>query len=258
MLEVSTPEITAWVGRYLWPFFRIAGFMAVAPIFGANFVARRVRLLLAVAVTLVIVPVLPPVPRMDPLAVEHILLILNQVLIGICMGFILQVFVQVFVLAGQVIGMKMGLGFALMNDPANGVSVAVLSQFYLMMVSLLFLASNGHLVALEVVAESFYTIPVNVKGLTQDDIAMIPLWGSWMFAGATLMAMPAIVALTIINMAFGVMSRAAPQLNVFALGFAFTLVLGIAVTWVTQTNTLTLYQVFVGDALQFMRLIIKA
>ena len=79
-----------------------------------------------------------------------------------------------------------------------------------------------------------------------------------MFAGATLMAMPAIVALTIINMAFGVMSRAAPQLNVFALGFAFTLVLGIAVTWVTQTNTLTLYQVFVGDALQFMRLIIKA
>lgn len=177
MLEISTPEITAWVGRYMWPMFRISGFMLAAPFFGANFVPQRIRLLLAFAVSIMIAPILPPVPRMDPLAMEHLLLILNQVLIGVCLGFVLQLLTQLFVLAGQVISMKMGLGFAMMNDPSNGVSVAVVSQFYLLMVTLIFLASNGHLVAIEILVESFYTIPVNVKGLTVEDLRLIPLWG---------------------------------------------------------------------------------
>lgn len=258
MIEVSTPEITAWVGRYMWPMFRIAGFMLAAPFFGANFVPTRVRLLLAFVITIMVTPVLPEVPRMDPLAMEHLLLIMHQVLIGLCLGFVLQLLTQLFVVAGQVIGMKMGLGFAMMNDPANGVSVAVVSQFYLMMVTLLFISTNGHLVVLEVLIESFYTIPVNVKGLTVEDLRLIPLWGSWMFAGAVLIALPAIVALTVVNMAFGVMSRAAPQMNMFALGFPFTLVFGFLVMWVSQVNVLALYQTFVSDALMFMRLIIKA
>jgi len=258
MLEVSTPEITAWVGRYMWPMFRIAGFVLAAPFFGANFVPRRIKMLFAFVLTILIAPVLPPVPRMDPLAAEHFLLILNQVLIGVAMGFVLQVLMQLFVVAGQVISMKMGLGFAMMNDPANGVSVAVLSQFYLMMLTLLFIASNGHLVVIEVVVESFYTIPVNVHGLTVEDLRLIPLWGSWMFAGAVLMSLPAIVALTVVNMAFGVMSRAAPQMNMFALGFPITLVFGLFVIWATQINVLVLYQGFVSDVLQFMRLIVKA
>jgi flagellar biosynthetic protein FliR len=258
MLEISTPEITAWVGRYMWPMFRISGFMLAAPFFGANFVPQRIRLLLAFAVSIMIAPILPPVPRMDPLAMEHLLLILNQVLIGVCLGFVLQLLTQLFVLAGQVISMKMGLGFAMMNDPSNGVSVAVVSQFYLLMVTLIFLASNGHLVAIEILVESFYTIPVNVKGLTVEDLRLIPLWGSWMFAGAVLMSLPAIVALTIVNMAFGVMSRAAPQMNMFALGFPLTLIFGLFVMWVTQANISTLYLIFVTDVLEFMRLIIKA
>lgn len=258
MIEVSTPEITAWVGRYMWPMFRISGFLMAAPFFGANFVPTRIRLLLALVITIVVAPILPPVPRMDPLAMEHILLILNQTLIGVCLGFLLQIFMQLFVISGQVIGMKMGLGFAMMNDPANGVSVPVISQFYLMMVTVMFLASNGHLVAIEILVESFYTIPVNVKGLDVEDLHLIPLWGSWMMAGALLMSLPAVVALTIVNMAFGVMSRAAPQMNVFALGFPVALILGLFVMWVTQINMLALYQTFVADTLQFMRLLVKA
>jgi flagellar biosynthetic protein FliR len=126
------------------------------------------------------------------------------------------------------------------------------------MVTLLFLSSNGHLVAIEVLVESFYTIPVNVKGLSIEDLHLIPLWGSWMMAAAVLMALPAVVALTIVNLAFGVMSRAAPQMNVFALGFPTALILGFFVMWVTQINMLALYQSLIGDTLQFMRVLIKA
>ena len=134
--------------------------------------------------------------------------------------------------AGQFMGMQMGLGFAMMADPVNGVQVTAWSQFYLLLVSLVFLAVNGHLLMLEIVIRGFELYPTGI-GIPAGELAeRIVGLGSWMFVGGVLVALPAVTALLIVNLAFGVMSRSAPQLNVFSLGFPFSIVFGAVIMWV--------------------------
>ncbi len=144
-----------------------------------------------------------------------------------------MVFFQLFTVAGQIIAMQMGMGFASMVDPTNGVSVTVISQFFLMMVSLTFVAMNGHLVVLEVLIEGFLRSPTSIDGGLPQLSWQIASLGSWMFGGAVLIALPAVTSLLVVNLAFGVMTRAAPQLNIFSIGFPLSLLFGLVIVWVT-------------------------
>ena len=123
MLELSNEQIGGWVGQFLLPLFRIAAMFMVMPIIGTQLVPMRVRLYLALAVSVLLVPTLPPLPQVDALSLRSLLLIAEQVLIGAMFGFVLQLFFHLFAVAGQIIAMQMGLGFASMVDPTNGVSV---------------------------------------------------------------------------------------------------------------------------------------
>ena len=138
MLELSSAQIAGWISAFLLPLFRIAALLMVMPIIGTQLVPQRVRLYMALAITLMLVPVLPAMPQVDALSLRSIILIAEQVLIGAMLGFSLQLFFHIFVFAGQFISMQMGLGFASMMDPATGVSVPVLGQFLLTLVTLLF------------------------------------------------------------------------------------------------------------------------
>lgn len=218
---------------YLWPLFRVLALVAMAPVFGAQSVPVRIRVGFSVALTLVIAPVLPPVPVVDPLSSAGLMIVIQQVLIGLAMGFSLKLVFGAFVMAGQLIGQSMGLGFASMVDPLNGIQVPVVSQFYQVLVTLIFLGFNGHLVLLEVLADSFRTLPVGPNGLAMSGVWDLVIWGGQMFSGAVLISLPAVTALLVANIAFGVMTRASPQLNIFAIGFPITLLLGIVVMLVT-------------------------
>lgn len=229
MLELSDAQISSWVGQFLLPLFRIAAMLMVMPIIGTQLVPTRVRLYLALAITIVLVPVLPPMPQVDALNLRSLLLILEQVLIGAMFGFILQLFFHLFAVAGQIIAMQMGLGFASpWCNLTNGVSVPVLGQFMLMLVTLLFLAINGHLVALEILAESFVTLPYG-QGFMVNHYWTLAGKLSWVIGAGLLLTLPAVTALLVINLAFGVMTRAAPQLNIFSIGFPLTLALGLVI-----------------------------
>ena len=252
MLELSNEQIGAWVGSFLLPLFRIASLLMVMPIIGTQLVPVRVRLYLAMAIALVLVPTLPPMPVIDALTVRSLMLIAQEVLIGVMLGFTLQLFFHLFSVAGQIIAVQMGLGFASMVDPSNGVSVPVLGQFLLMLVTLLFLAMNGHLVVLEVLAESFVTLPVG-EGLLLDHYWSIAGKLSWVVAAGLLISLPIVTALLVVNLAFGVMTRAAPQLNIFSIGFPLTLVLGLFIFWVGLADFLAHFQEFSADALQQLR-----
>ncbi len=249
MLELSDAQISSWVGQFLLPLFRIAAMLMVMPIIGTQLVPTRVRLYLALGITIVLVPVLPPMPQVDALNLRTLLLILEQVLIGAMFGFILQLFFHLFAVAGQIIAMQMGLGFASMVDPANGVSVPVLGQFMLMLVTLLFLAINGHLVALEILAESFVTLPYG-QGLMVNHYWTLAGKLSWVIGAGLLLTLPAVTALLVINLAFGVMTRAAPQLNIFSIGFPLTLALGLVIYWVSLADFGSLFQALASEALQ--------
>jgi flagellar biosynthetic protein FliR len=228
-MTLTMAEITSWVGSFLWPFFRIGAMLMVAPITSANYVPVRVRLMLGVAITLVVVPLLPAPPMVTPFSLPALSIVLQQILIGVSMGFALMLVFNTIVTGGQMIAMQMGLGFASMVDPQNGTQVPVLSQLYLMMTTLLFLVLDGHLMLIRLLVESFQLLPVGEVGIDRDAFRAIADWGSQMFAGALWLALPALASLLVVNIAFGVMARAAPQLNIFAIGFPVAMIMGYVV-----------------------------
>ncbi|MFK8333088.1 flagellar biosynthetic protein FliR [Pseudomonas sp. BJa5] len=257
MLELTDTQIGTWVASFILPLFRVAAVLMTMPVFGTTLVSARIRLYFAVAITVVIVPALPPLPEVHALDLSALLLIAEQVIIGALMGLSLQLLFQVFVVAGQIVAIQMGMGFASMVDPANGVNVAVVSQFLTMLVTLLFLAMNGHLVVFEVLTESFTTLPIGGGLLVNHFWALAGRLG-WVFGAALLLVLPVIAALLVVNIAFGVMTRAAPQLNIFSIGFPLTLVLGLLIFWVGLADVLPHYQSLATEALQWLRELARA
>ncbi|QBF25878.1 flagellar type III secretion system protein FliR [Pseudomonas tructae] len=257
MLELTDAQIGTWVASFILPLFRVIAVLMTMPIFGTSLLPARIRLYLAVAITVVIVPGLPPMPEVHALDLSALLLIAEQIIIGALLGLSLQLFFQAFVIAGQLVATQMGMAFASMVDPANGVSTAVISQFLTMLVTLLFLSMNGHLVVFEVLTESFTTLPVG-KGLVVNHFWELAGRMSWVLGAALLLVLPAVTALLVVNVAFGVMTRAAPQLNIFAIGFPLTLVLGLGIFWVGLAEILPHYQALASEALQWLRELARA
>ena len=220
MIAITSIELSGLIGSLMWPFIRISAMLMAAPVFGARMVPVRVRLALAVTLAWILSPtVYPDVAVIDPISAEGLMVGAQQVMIGLAMGFTLQMVFSAMVIAAQSMAMGMGLGFATAVDPQNGVQVPVIAQYYLTLATLIFLAMNGHLLIIQVLVDSFQSLPVSLEGLTREGLWELVNWGGRMFAGAVMIALTAMTSLLIINLAFGVMSRAAPQLNIFGVGF---------------------------------------
>ncbi len=233
---ITDQAIAAFVQQYFLPFARIAMMFMVMPVIGSRVVSPRVRLALAALLTIVVVPLLPEFSAPPALSLQALLLIFKELAIGALLGFTFQIVFQLFVLSGQYIAMKMGLGFAMMNDPTNGVQTTVISQFFLILTTVMFVVVNGHLYLISLITESFQTLPVGSAAFNSDKFIALVNLASWMFASALVFALPVMTSLLFINIAFGIMSRAAPQLNIFAVGFPFTLVCGLALIWLGLAN----------------------
>ncbi|MGH1472215.1 MAG: flagellar biosynthetic protein FliR [Cellvibrionaceae bacterium] len=256
MMYFTDQELLAFIGHYFFPFCRIGAFFLAVPIIGTQLVSARIRVVLSIMVTMLVAPLIPNSVIIPGLNLQTLIVVMQQIIIGIAMGFIVQIVFQLFVLAGQFIAMKIGLGFASMNDPSSGVTVTVISQFYMMTSTLLFLSLNGHLILVEVLTKSFSALPMSLSGLSQTGLMEIVSMGSWMFESALVVALPVLTSLLVVNIAFGVMSRSAPQMNVFAVGFPITLVFGLLLLWFSFTSFLPNYQTLVNEGLLKLNMII--
>lgn len=228
-MEVNAAEASAFVGSLMWPFMRISAMLMAIPVVGTRLVSVRIRVVLAMLIAFVAMPLIPEVPAVDPLSVAGLTISIQQVLIGLAMGFILQMVLAALTIAGEAISMTMGLGFASMVDPANGVNVPVLSQFFLIMGTLLFLVLGGHLMIIQLVVSSFQSLPITGEGIPRDSFWVLISFASQMFIGAVWVALPAMISILVITMAMGVMTRAAPQLNIFSVGFPVTMLVGFII-----------------------------
>lgn len=237
LITLPLADLPHLVALWLWPFCRIAGLVALAPVFGNAGVPLRVRLAVALALTVVIAPIAGPVPRVDPLSVAGVLVTATQFLIGVALGFALQLVFATLTLAGQQISTLMGLGFAVVNDPQSGVQVAAVGQFYYLLATLVYLGLNGHLVAIAVLAHSFVTLPIGAS-LGAPALLHLVRGAGWIFSAAVVLALPASAALLLVNLAFGVMSRAAPQLNILSVGFPVSVLFGLLVMLYTLPGIL--------------------
>jgi len=246
-------EITAWVGSFLWPLFRIGALVLAAPIFSASSVPVKIRVGLALMLTLAVAPLVPTPPAVELFSLASLAIIVQQILIGATLGFTLQLVFAAIITGGQVVAMQMGLGFAQMVDPQNGLQVPVLSQFYLMMATLVFLALNGHLILVDVLVGSFQTMPISANGLLPEDFWQLARWGSYVFGGAVSMAIPTIAALLIVNISFGVMNRSAPQLNIFGIGFPVMMLFGFAIIFVTLPSVVPQFSDLVVSNVSMLR-----
>lgn len=234
----SEQQIMLWASSFFWPLLRISSMFVAIPVFSSRFIPSQIIVGAALAITFFTIPLLPKQPAIEVLSHEGLMTGVQQILIGLIMGFVLQLVFSAVIFAGQAIAYSMGLGFASMVDPATGVSVPVISQFYLVLSTLLFLVLGGHLVLIEMLIESFQTLPIGIEGIERSDLWSVIAWSSRLFAAGLLMALPAMTALLMVNIAFGVVTKAAPQLNIFAVGFPITLVLGALLMWVTVPSVM--------------------
>ena len=229
MLTLAPGQLESTLAQYFWPFARIGACLMVAPGFGAHFVPPRLRIVLAVALTLLVAPSITPPSGIVLLSISGFIITLQQVLIGLAAGFALQTVFDSLAMGGQLLANSMGLSFAFNVDPQHGASTPVVGQLYMLLVMLTFLALNGHLALLQALMDGFKTLPVSTDGLSATSMWSLVGWGRYLFEGALAVALPGMTALLIVNLGFGVMSRAAPSLNMFAVGFPITLVFGVVI-----------------------------
>jgi len=233
-IEIAIGPMIETLSVYIWPFVRIGAFLMVMPLIGGHFVPMKVRLLLAIVLTIAIAPAVPATVTQDVLSAVGLVTMIQEIGIGVVMGFLVQLVFDAIALGGQVIGMSMGLGFAVFLDRERGVNVPVLGQLFLMLGMLVFLSLDGHLSMIQLLAQSFHAWPIATSPLTVPVVAELLAWSSNLFIFALKIALPAITALLVVNLSFGVMSRAAPTLNLFAVGFPVAMLLGFAVIFLNM------------------------
>jgi flagellar biosynthetic protein FliR len=251
VIELAT--LQHWLGLLFWPFVRIGACLMVAPVFGASYVPPRLRLILAGALTLAVAPLLPAITDVPLLSAAGALVTLQQLLIGAALGFALQMVFDALALGGQLLANGMGLGFAFNLDPLRGVTTPALGQLYVVLGTLTFLALDGHLALVSTLVDSFKGLPIGESGLDPARLRGLADWGSMLFSGALRIALPGVTALLVINLAFGVMSRAAPALNLFAVGLPVTLIFGLSIVTFGMPAIGTAFTSLLNEAFTFMR-----
>lgn len=226
MISITSAQLDLWVASFIYPLTRILALAATAPFLSNAAMPRRVRLMLGIALTIGIAPILPPMPPVPPASGQGLWILSQQVLIGVGMGVSMRLIFTAIDMASAIIAFQMGLGFATFYDPQSTSQTSVVSNFMTLLASLLFLSFNGHLIYFSVLAHSFTAIPISATSLEPSSWYFLASLGSKIFSTGLLLSLPLIVVLMITNLALGTLNRAAPQLNLFAIGFPITLSLG--------------------------------
>ena len=228
MIHFTSTQIETWIGAFFWPFVRVLAMLSLAPVFSMGSLPTMVRVGLAVLIAVAIAPALPAMPPVQFGTATAWMLLLQQLLVGGAIGLSMTLILSAVMFAGSVIGLQMGMGFATLFDPVQGVQVTSLASFLNMVTMLLFLAVNGHLVLLAVIARSFTLLPVapNLGLAAQTWLTLAQQGGSAIFSLGLALAAPVIGVLLIANLGLGVLTKLAPQLNLFAVGFPMFFIMG--------------------------------
>jgi len=227
VISVTEAQLTDWLSPILWPFFRILAVFTAAPIFSSRAFPVRARIGLAFLIALAAQASLTNQQVIGINSPDAFGAVLQQVGVGLAIGFAVRLVFSVFELAGQVVGFQMGLGFAAFFDPSTSAQSSAMGRFYANIAALMFLAVNAHVVVLMAVIRSFEAFPVDQNFLSALQKMQLHTLGAELFASALWIALPVIGMLMFANLALGIVSRVAPQMNIFSVGFPVTLAVGL-------------------------------
>ena len=251
-MTLDVAWLLPWLDRFLWALARVSGLCLLAPVFGASVIPMRVRLGMVVVLSLVLAPLAHAAPP-DVLSAAGMLGLAGQLAIGAATGFVLKLVFDAVQFGGGLVGQSMSLGFAEVVDPQAGGSANVLGQFYLVLVTLLFLAMDGHLRLIALLADSFTSLPPGGPALDANGLHAVLAFGVQLFGGAVRVALPAMTSLLVVNIGFAAISRAAPSMNLFAVGFPITVSLGFIALWLSLRSLPGAFDALQGDAWTLMR-----
>lgn len=254
MISFSTADINLWIAGLLWPMTRILALLASAPLFGNSAIPASVKICLGTLLAMVIALVVPLQPAADPLSLAGLLIVVQEMLIGLAMGFSIRIVFAAVEMAGEISSLTMGLGFATFFDPGTQGRSSAISQFLALVTTMLFLAVNAHLVLLSALVESFYSLPVSASPVYGGGFKQLADWGGRIFSTGVQLSLPIVAALLITNVALGILTRAAPQLNLFGIGFPITLGVGLLVVAMTLPYLATPVQNWFLDGIERARL----
>ena len=227
MISFSEAELIAWLSPLFWPFIRVLALFSAMPVLGQRSVPVRVRVGLAFLIVVAAQASLPPMPQValdSPLA---FMLIVQNVLVGLTLGFAVRAVFAAVEFAGELIGLQMGLNYAGFFDPASGGQGTATARFFSTVVALLFIVTNGHLLVIAAVVQSFHAFPVAPEPFAFLRALQPQTWGAEVFALGLWIALPLVAMILFVNLVLGIISRVAPQMNVFAIGFPVTLGVGL-------------------------------
>jgi flagellar biosynthetic protein FliR len=251
MISFTSAQLDAWLAMLVFPLTRILAMIASSPIFGSKQVPARVKIGLSVMLAIVVAPTIPAMPPVAIGSPQGLLIMVQQIIIGVALGFAMRLIFTAVEMAGEMAGLQMGLGFASFFDPINAVHSPIVAQWIGLIAALAFLATDGHLYMLSALAESFQTLPIGLalSGKGFHDIAN---WGGNIFAYALQISLPILAALLITNIGLGILTRAAPQLNLFAVGFPVTLAVGFIVLLLSMPYFIPLLDRLIHEGLGTM------
>ena len=227
MISFTEAQLLAWITPLLWPFIRALALFSALPMLGTRSVPARVRVALSALIVLCAQPALPPMPQValdTPLA---FMLVVQQVLIGVTIGFAVRVVFAAVEYAGELIGLQMGLNFAMFFDPVTNNQATTTSRLFNTTVSWLFIVANGHLLVVMSLVDSFTAFPVGPEPFAFLRRTLPHQWGAEVFATGLWIALPLVAMMVFVNLVLGVISRVAPQLSLFSVGFPITIGLGL-------------------------------
>ena len=233
-MEILVAEVVDLFYSLIWPMIRISAFLLTAPFFSIRAVSVRIRVLLAVLLTWMVYP-LTDWPLLDPFSAIGLREAFLQVFIGALMGLLLQIVNAALIIGGQAISASMGLSMANMVDPNMG-NVPVIAQFLIICSTLIFVGLGGHVIVISLLLESFQVLPIGQVVQVKSLMALTIEWSSMMFLGAVMIGLPLMSSLLFINIGLGVITRAAPALNIFAVGFPAMILAGIVLLSLSMTS----------------------
>ncbi len=235
---------------------RVGGIFTLAPIFGNQNVSKMVRITIAVALTLIFVPMISYEPK-DLNMVTFFVLIVKETLVGVLMGFLATMMFTAIVMAGAYIDLAIGLSFAQQVDPLTKAPTAVMGMVLNLVATLVFLGVNGHHVMIRGLAESFDIIPIGKAVFTPEAAnGLLVIFGALIMA-ALKIAAPLIGVIFIVDIALGILARTVPQMNIFSIGFAMKLIVGLGVMIIilpaTSTVMVALFSGLHRDLMMLLR-----
>lgn len=228
MLTFSSAQLMEWAGLYMWPFLRMLALFMAAPIFSDRAVPMRLKLGLGICFAILVAPTLPAQQQIPLDSTQAIGLAVQQIMIGLSLGFVVRLTMAAIEMAGELIGLQMGLSFAGFFNPQNQGDGTAVGSWLGVVAMLIFLSINGHLLMIHALAESFRLFPIGGATLPMGEVQKVLALGAEMFSLGLHLALPFVAILLIVNLALGVMMRVAPQLNLMSVGMPATITVGFA------------------------------